>query len=98
MKKVRLTIVGVLATAVALVVVASAAAGGGNSDGDRDGNAVFVQTNGLAGNQVVVYDQAGGGECPRRGPCVNDRPGSRGGPPPARPPAPRPHTPRRRPP
>ena len=61
MKKVRLTIVGVLATAVALVVVASAAAGGGNSDGDRDGNAVFVQTNGLAGNQVVVYDQAADG-------------------------------------
>jgi 6-phosphogluconolactonase (cycloisomerase 2 family) len=61
MKKVRLTIAGVLATAVALVVVASAAAGGGNGHGDRSGNAVFVQTNALAGNQVVVYDQAGDG-------------------------------------
>jgi hypothetical protein len=60
MKKVRLTI-GLLATAVALVVVASAAARGGHGQSDGAGNAVFVQTNGLAGNQVVVYDRAGDG-------------------------------------
>src|SRR3954451_17958530 len=75
MKKVRLTIVGVLATAVALVVVASAAAGGGNSDGDQDGNAVFVQTNGLAGNQVVVYDEAADGTLTAAGTYATGRNG-----------------------
>src|SRR5947207_10919938 len=61
MKKRRLAIAAALATAAALLVVSAAAAGGNDRHGGRSGDAVFVQTNGLAGNQVVVYDRADDG-------------------------------------
>jgi 6-phosphogluconolactonase (cycloisomerase 2 family) len=61
MKNRRLAVAAALATAAALLVVSAAAAGGNERRAGRDGDAVFVQTNGLAGNQVVVYDRADDG-------------------------------------
>ena len=51
-----------LLAVVAAVLIGAQAAGAGDAHGGK--GVVFVQTNQPAGNQIVVYDQAGDGTLP----------------------------------